>query len=126
MTRTTIGLAFAAILVALPAFAQTRYQTDRETQMQREEQMRRETTQTQRSMQVPTRANPSVTEENLRDSYRIASEQRENRATKLSAEDYRELARQRRALNEAIRDVERGGNVSASEVDRIIGNDTVY
>ena len=127
MTRTTIGLAFAAILVALPAFAQTRYQTDRETQMQREEQMRRETQmQTQRSMQVPARANPSVTEENLRDSYRIASEQRENRATKLSAADYQELARQRHALDNAIRDIERGGTVGASDVDRIIGNDDVY
>jgi 7-keto-8-aminopelargonate synthetase-like enzyme len=126
MTRTTLGLALAAILLALPAWAQTRYQTEREAQMQREEQMRRDTQQMQRSTQVPVRANPSITAESLRDSYRISAQQRESRATKLSAADYRELARQRRQLDDAIRRVERGGNVGAGDVDRIIGNDTVY
>ena len=125
MTRTTIGLVLAAILLAMPAWAQSRYQTERETQMQREEQMRRET-QGQRSMQVPTRTNPSVAAESLRDSYRISAQQRESRATKLSAADYRELARQRRDLDDAIRRIERGGNVGAGDVDRIIGNDNVY
>jgi hypothetical protein len=124
MTR-TILLAFAAILLALPAWAQTRYQTEREAQMQREEQMRRDT-QAQRTMQVPARTNPSITAESLRDSYRISARQREERATKLSAADYQELARQRRQLDDAIRRLERGGNVGAGDVDRILGNDTVY
>ncbi|HEX5065002.1 MAG TPA: hypothetical protein VFY49_02725 [Myxococcota bacterium] len=117
-----IGLSLATMLLAVPVWAQTRSQME----MQRQEQMRRERDMQMRDAQMRTHANPSVTTENLRDSYRIAAEQRENRATKLSAEDYRELARQRRALDEAIRQVERGGNVSASEVDRILGNDTVY
>lgn len=117
-----IGLSLATMLLTVPVWAQTRSQME----MQRQEQMQRERDMQMRDAQMRTHANPSVTTENLRDSYRIAAEQRENRATKLSAEDYRELARQRRALDEAIRQVERGGNVSASEVDRILGNDTVY
>jgi hypothetical protein len=124
MTRTTIGLALAAILLAAPAWAQSRYETERDRQIQ-QEQMRRDA-QMQRAVQTPARVNPSITSESLRDSYRTSAMQREKRATKLSAADYQELARQRRQLDDAIRRLERGGNVGAGDVDRIIGNDTVY
>ena len=122
MSIRTIGLSLATLLLAVPVWAQTRTQME----MQRQEQMQRERDAQMRDAQMRTHVNPSVTTENLRDSYRISAEERENRATKLSAEDYRALARQRRALDDAIRDVERGGNVSESQVDRIIGDDTVY
>lgn len=135
MTRTTFGLALAAVLLALPAWAQTRYQTERETQMQREEQMRRDTqmqrdttrdAQMQRDMQSRARANPQVTAEELREKYTASAIRREDRATKLSARDYQELARQREELDDAIDRLERGGSLGAGDVDRIIGNDTVY
>ena len=107
MTRTTIGLALAAILLALPAWAQSSYQTQAQRDAAR------------------ARSTPSITAESLRDSYAAAAKQRESRATKLSAADYQELRRQRSQLDDAIRRIERGGNVGAGDVDRIIGNDSV-
>src|SRR4030095_1935645 len=86
MKGRTIGLSLATLLLALPVFAQSHSQKE----MQRQEQMH--------DAQMRAHANASVTVENLKESYKPAAEQRETRATKLSAEDYRALARQRHEL----------------------------
>ncbi|HXK21895.1 MAG TPA: hypothetical protein VMS55_04365 [Myxococcota bacterium] len=103
----SIAFFVAASSLAMPVLAQT-YQT-------------RTTTTTTRTVERP--MDPTVTKDELHDKYATVADQRESRATKLSAEDYRELARQRAELHRLMRRIDAGETVSASDVDQALGND---
>jgi hypothetical protein len=107
----SIAFFVAASSLAMPALAQT-YRTDTQT-----------TTTTTRTMTTDRPMNPVVSKEELHDKYVRVADQRESRATKLSAEDYRELARQRAEMHRLMRQIDQGQSVSAAEVDQVLGND---
>ena len=109
MRLRSIAFFVATSFLAMPVLAQTyREQT---------------TTTTTRTVTTDRPMNPTVTKEELKDKYDRVADQRESRATKLSAEDYRELARQRAELHRLMRQIDAGESVSASEVDQVLGND---
>ena len=105
----SIAFFVAAGSLAMPVLAQT---------------YRQETTTTTTRTVTPDRSmNPAVTKDELHDKYVRVADQRESRATKLSAEDYRELARQRAELHRLMRRIDAGQTVSAADVDQALGND---
>src|SRR5262249_14994521 len=109
MRYRSIAFFVAAGSLAMPALAQT-YRTETQT-----------TTTTTRTMTADRPANPVVTKEELNDKYVRVADELETRATKLSAEDYRELARQRTELHRLMRQIDQGQSISADEVDRALG-----
>jgi ribosome assembly protein YihI (activator of Der GTPase) len=109
MRLRSIAFFVATSSLAMPVLAQTyREQT---------------TTTTTRTVTTDRPMNPAVTKEELKDKYDRVADQRESRATKLSAEDYRELARQRTELHRLMRRIDAGETISASDVDQALGND---
>ena len=110
MRYRSIAFFVAASSLAMPALAQT-YREDTTT------------TTTTRTVVTDRPMNPAVTKTELHDKYVRVADQRESRATKLSAEDYRELARQRAELHQLMRRIDAGETVSASDVDQALGND---
>jgi len=108
MRYRSIALFVAASSLAMPVLAQT-YRTY--------------PTQTTTTTTRTATSDPTVTKEELEHQYVTVADQRESRATKLSAEDYRELARQRAELHRLMRRIDAGDTVSANEVDRALGND---
>jgi len=111
MRYRSIAFFVATGSLALPVLAQT-YRQDTTT-----------STTTTRIVTPDRPMNPAVTKEELKDKYDVVADQRESRATKLSAEDYRQLARQRAELHRLMRQIDAGQPVSASEVDQVLGND---
>src|SRR5215471_2602886 len=107
MRYRSIAFFVAAGSLALPVLAQN---------------YERQTTTTTTRTVVDRSMNPTVTKEELHDKYMRVADQRESRATKLSADDYRELARQRAELHRLMRRIDAGETVSASDVDRALGN----
>jgi hypothetical protein len=109
MRYRSIACFVAASFVAMPVLAQT----------YREE----TTTTTTRTVVTDRPMDPTITKEELHDKYVRVADQRESRATKLSAEDYRELARQRAELHRLMLQIDAGQPVSASQVDQVLGDD---
>jgi hypothetical protein len=114
MKYRSIAFFVAAGSLAMPVLAQT-YRDDTTTR-----------TTTTRTVTTDRPMDPAVTKEELHDKYVRVADQRESRATKLSAEDYRELARQRAELHRLMRRIDAGESVSASDVDQALGNDETH